>query len=229
VKTIPSPLPSPTVREVDKDNSLGKEKDSPRNSGSFGSRKGKQGERLSIFGGSFVGPRSKHRKPPPRFFFNFIIPLISLLTAEISVDFPTERPNKFSLPRLQSRKSSASNRTFTPVGSPNQKTTNSAGNSPVKNSYSNTIEHPDPGLRKRTSSAPTPGLPSTDSKESGVTGAIKQGQSILQQIGEPDHAGWMRKKGERYNMWKTRYLILKGPHLYCLRSNSASVCCFPFI
>lgn len=225
------------MREADKDNS-GKEKDSPRNSGSFGSRKGKkvseggkQGERLSIFGGSFVGPRSKHRKPPPRFFCQFFIPLINSLTSEISVDFPTERPSKFSLPRLQSRKSSASNRSFTPVGSPNQKTTSSAGNSPVKNSHSNIIEPPDPGLRKRTSSAPHPtsGLPSTDSKESGVTGAIKQGQSILQQIGEPDHAGWMRKKGERYNMWKSRYLILKGPHLYCLRSSNTSVCCFRFV
>jgi hypothetical protein len=68
-----SPLPSPTVREVDKDSTAGKEKESPRNSGSFGTRKGKKvfeggshGDRLSIFGGSFVGPLRKHRKPPPR-------------------------------------------------------------------------------------------------------------------------------------------------------------------
>jgi len=30
----------------------------------------------------------------------------------------------------------------------------------------------------------------------------------------------MRKKGERYNTWKLRYLILKGPHLYYLASDS---------
>jgi hypothetical protein len=54
-------------------------------------------------------------------------------------------------------------------------------------------------------------------------GALKTGQSILEQIGIPDHNGWMRKKGERYNSWKMRYFVLKGPHLYCLRNNSPSV------
>lgn len=52
---------------------------------------------------------------------------------------------------------------------------------------------------------------------------LKAGQSILEQIGTPDHNGWMRKKGDRYNAWKLRYFVLKGPHLYWLRSNSKSV------
>lgn len=58
-----------------------------------------------------------------------------------------------------------------------------------------------------------------------VAGAprLKVGQSIMEQIGTPDHEGWMRKKGERYNTWKTRYFVLKGPHLYYLRNNSKSV------
>lgn len=56
-----------------------------------------------------------------------------------------------------------------------------------------------------------------------TTGSFKSGQSILEQIGQPDHKGWMRKKGERYNTWKSRYFVLKGPHLYWLRSNNASV------
>jgi|SRR6267154_5471312 len=56
-----------------------------------------------------------------------------------------------------------------------------------------------------------------------TTGSFKSGQSILEQIGQPDHKGWMRKKGERYNTWKTRYFVLKGPHLYWLRSNNTSV------
>jgi hypothetical protein len=55
---------------------------------------------------------------------------------------------------------------------------------------------------------------------SAKSGGLKAGQSILEQIGTPDHNGWMRKKGERYNSWKMRYFVLKGPHLYCLRSNS---------
>jgi hypothetical protein len=53
--------------------------------------------------------------------------------------------------------------------------------------------------------------------------SFKSGQSILEQIGQPDHKGWMRKRGEHYNTWKTRYFVLKGPHLYWLKSNNASV------
>jgi hypothetical protein len=45
----------------------------------------------------------------------------------------------------------------------------------------------------------------------------------LEQIGEPDHQGWMRKRGERYNTWKSRYFVLKGPHFYWLKSGNASV------
>jgi hypothetical protein len=56
-----------------------------------------------------------------------------------------------------------------------------------------------------------------------TTTAFKSGQSILEQIGQPDHKGWMRKRGEHYNTWKTRYFVLKGPHLYWLKSNNASV------
>lgn len=53
--------------------------------------------------------------------------------------------------------------------------------------------------------------------------ALKPGKSIIEQIGHPDHQGWMRKKGDHYNSWKLRYFIIKGPHLYILRSNSKAV------
>ena len=52
---------------------------------------------------------------------------------------------------------------------------------------------------------------------------FKPGQSVLEQIGEPDHNGWMQKKGEHYNTWKSRYFVLKGHHLYYLKSSSSSV------
>ena len=52
---------------------------------------------------------------------------------------------------------------------------------------------------------------------------LKPGESVVDQIGTPDHNGWMRKKGEQFNTWKLRYFILKGPHLYYLRSNSKAV------
>ena len=46
---------------------------------------------------------------------------------------------------------------------------------------------------------------------------------ILSRIGSPDHQGWMRKKEGLYNTWKKRYVVLKGPHLYWLRSDSIFV------
>ena len=90
-------------------------------------------------------------------------------------------------------------------------------------------------LRKRTSSYPGTtkeklgaGALHDGSKDKGIEGDVhksplKPGQSVLEQIGEPDHAGWMRKKGDRYNSWKLRYFVLKGSHLYYLRSDSTSV------
>jgi len=78
-------------------------------------------------------------------------------------------------------------------------------------------------LRKRTSPIP---VPSAFVGGYGVDldmDQLKPGQSILEQVGESDHSGWMRKKGDRYNSWKLRYFILKGPHLYCLRSDSKTV------
>jgi hypothetical protein len=75
-------------------------------------------------------------------------------------------------------------------------------------------------LRKRNTNTPT----ATDTPlGSGTeTGTLRPGQSILAQIGTADHNGWMRKKGEHYNTWKNRYFVVKGPHLYWLKSNSQS-------
>jgi hypothetical protein len=46
--------------------------------------------------------------------------------------------------------------------------------------------------------------------------------SPLAKIGEPDFSGWLRKKGQKYNTWKLRYLILKGVYLYYLKSQNVS-------
>lgn len=54
-------------------------------------------------------------------------------------------------------------------------------------------------------------------------GTLKAEQGILEQISLPDHNGWMWKKGERYNRWQMRYFVLKGPHLYYLRSDNKTV------
>ena len=74
-------------------------------------------------------------------------------------------------------------------------------------------------LRKRISSA-SDASPTSSRAD---PGSLKAGLSILEQIGTPEHAGWMRKRGERYNTWKNRYFVLKGPHLYWLKSNNPLV------
>jgi hypothetical protein len=75
-------------------------------------------------------------------------------------------------------------------------------------------------LRKRTSSfGETPRPLSTPGKS-----GLKAGQDVMEQIGTPDHEGWMRKKAESYNTWKQRYFLLKGAHLYWLRSNNKLAC-----
>lgn len=78
-------------------------------------------------------------------------------------------------------------------------------------------------LRKRTSSSTDVTTRSPPGAGSSVGMALRPGKSILEQIGTPDHNGWMRKKSENYNAWKLRYFVLKGPHLYCLKSNDPSV------
>lgn len=45
--------------------------------------------------------------------------------------------------------------------------------------------------------------------------------AALKQIGTPDHSGYMKKKGDRYG-WKSRYFVLKGPHLYYLATEHVS-------
>jgi hypothetical protein len=134
-------------------------------------------------------------------------------------DLPSEKGSIFCLPRLYgggSRKSS-SIRPSTPSLSPN-----SAMN--ARDAGANGRDK-DPAVpRKRTS----PGANSDLAKAANgmMISPLKPGRSILEQIGEPDHAGWMRKKGDHYSSWKSRYFVLKGPHLYCLKSNSKTVCGF---
>lgn len=52
--------------------------------------------------------------------------------------------------------------------------------------------------------------------------AVSAEGAVMNRIRPVDHEGWMRKKGERYNSWKPRYLALKGSDLVLLRDPSAS-------
>ncbi|KAJ3874772.1 hypothetical protein F5051DRAFT_415971 [Lentinula edodes] len=199
---------------------------------------GKSGERLSIFGGTFSG-MGKGRKPAPRYS------AASEDAVPPSLVDKSTSGSSFHLPRFSTGPRKPSTRPGSSSG-PKEREKSSSKDllSPHKEG---TIRDPSL-LRKRTSSYPGPN-PSADagtkkrsSSESSpqtngngqsvvkVNGGgddmplspLKPGQSILDQIGEPDHAGWMRKKGDRYNSWKLRYFVLKGPHMYYMRSDSHS-------
>jgi hypothetical protein len=75
---------------------------------------------------------------------------------------------------------------------------------------------------KESSTVPKKNADGPESQSRGPS-LFKPGKSIIDQIGTPDHQGWMRKKGDHYNAWKLRYFVIKGPHLYILRSDSKMV------
>ncbi|KAJ7109899.1 hypothetical protein C8R44DRAFT_678459 [Mycena epipterygia] len=171
----------------------------------------KGSDRLSIFGASFGGTLG--RKPAPRY------------SGGPEDEKADKASSGFTLPRL-SRKNG---RPSTPGGPPQPPTPqtspdNSQAQHPPLNGSQSAPANP-ALLRKRTSSSHT-----TDAAKSATTAVatvagqpalkLKPGQSILEQVGEPDHVGWMRKKGDRYNSWKLRYFILKGPDMYCLKTSN---------
>lgn len=65
-------------------------------------------------------------------------------------------------------------------------------------------------------------LPADDKEAENPMVGKKEGETrtALERIGEADHQGWMRKKGEKYPTWKSRYFILKGSNLYYLKSQN---------
>ncbi|KAB5589124.1 SH3 domain-binding protein [Ceratobasidium theobromae] len=75
-----------------------------------------------------------------------------------------------------------------------------------------TFQDPDPNLISRRPSLKVNSNPT----EAGEPDSSSHTHS-LDQIKEPEYWGWMRKRG-RYGSWKLRYFVLKGLHLYILRS-----------
>ncbi|KAG6887274.1 hypothetical protein C0995_016498 [Termitomyces sp. Mi166 len=200
---------SPTVPENGKGKVKEKERERKKKSGDSTTGKG-TGDRLSIFGSTFGGTLGKGRKPPPK-YSNAIDEAssdhspLSFFGLSSSSRKVSDATTAVSRRDKEKEHPTTSSDTATPkTNMPKQSTPKSSGKEPR-----------DPALlRKRTSSAPAPppmNIP---------VGSFKQGMSILEQIGEADHRGWMRKRGDRYNSWKLRYFVLKGPDLYCLRSNS---------
>ncbi len=75
------------------------------------------------------------------------------------------------------------------------------------------------GPRQQASHQMQPATPEAPRRTSGVAPGTA---TALQQIGKPDHSGYLKKKGERYNSWKSRYFVLKGAHLYYMKSEIVS-------
>ncbi|KIJ20499.1 hypothetical protein PAXINDRAFT_161035 [Paxillus involutus ATCC 200175] len=161
-------------------------------------------ERLSLFGGSFSTSIGKSRKPPPR--------ITSLYGRKASGRPSTSDGTAVSSLRNGLRASgdteSKEREKAKSFDKPKDedKATSKATNSSPKESRANPIQAPSP---------------SQDSPLNGRgPNVLKSKKNIIDQIGQPDHEGWMRKKGDHYNSWKVRYFIIKGPHLYILRSNN---------
>ena len=70
-----------------------------------------------------------------------------------------------------------------------------------------------------------PSVPSVSLDDPAYSGATASDaadrQSVLNRIGSIARQGWVKKRGERYNRWNNRYLILHGMDLIVLRDPSA--------
>ncbi|KAJ9096715.1 hypothetical protein QFC21_004985 [Naganishia friedmannii] len=61
-------------------------------------------------------------------------------------------------------------------------------------------------------------IPTSPNNRTGSLATNDEASTALSKIGTPDFSGFLKKKGDRYNTWKTRYFVLKGPRLYYLRN-----------
>ena len=63
-----------------------------------------------------------------------------------------------------------------------------------------------------------PTAATTATPAAGALATTSGGVRAVDKIGEADYAGYLRKRSDRYNSWKERYLVLKGTYLYVLKS-----------
>lgn len=177
-----------------------------------GSASGKpKGERLSFFGGTL----GKGRKPVP---------------SEYSDTSPTVSEKAHTHRSLSSRLylgSHGRKGAVRPATSPGPSESQSMPSSPAArlDADATTARTPNGGtmLRKQINSSPPETLPPSGRRPAPPPPApldleVKPGMTALDQIGQPDHSGWMRKRGESFNAWKLRYFVLKGPHLYYVKT-----------
>ncbi|KAG2143625.1 hypothetical protein DEU56DRAFT_791632 [Suillus clintonianus] len=175
-------------------------------------------ERHSLFGGTFTTSLGKGRKPPPR------------TSPSLTDESPMEKSSTLNLSRLYSSKKPPA-RPSTSDGSLSSTLRNPSRSDSLdekkklreKEKTSEKLRDKDVDsqtLKEKESSAASKKHADGPESQSRGPSTFKPGKSIIDQIGTPDHQGWMRKKGDHYNAWKVRYFVIKGPHLYILRSDN---------
>ncbi|GAA5962155.1 hypothetical protein JCM21900_006986 [Sporobolomyces salmonicolor] len=173
------------------------------------SSKMERGERERSFlgsvgavGGAVGGLMGRTRKPPPR------VPSALLLDSPAKV--PAVRPRS----TLQDR-AKRSTRLFGSFGnlSGSDKSTPSAESLKTKPSLLTPSS-----VREAPSSMSLKVVDPAGKEMIREEMAVVKDGNLMDKIGRPDHSGWMRKKGEKYNTWKQRFFVLKGTYLYYLKS-----------
>lgn len=208
-----TPPRSSRKRELLDDSSIGSKHSRNKRDGTT-----KGTERHSLFGTTFSTSLGRARKPPPR-----ISPSL------IDNESPMEKPSSLNLSRLYGSSKKSSARPSTSDGSVSSTLRNPSHSDSLEEKRK--LREKEKTLEKlrgkdadsqtlKEKESPTV-LKKHDGPESQSRGpTFKPGKSIIDQIGIPDHQGWMRKKGDHYNAWKVRYFVIKGPHLYILRSDT---------
>ncbi|GJE87501.1 hypothetical protein PsYK624_035840 [Phanerochaete sordida] len=228
------PAQSPNPSEAASDVALIRRRPSKKK----GSEEKRHGDRLSLFGGSFSGTLGKGRKPVPKLS-------ISEKSEKGEKGEKGEKPEKAEKEKgdHESIMSQTFHRMRHPSGRRTGRPSTSDGIAMRERDQGSEREsepegksrsrvRPPPSLRdksrerevlrKRTSS--TSDVTRSPAAAAQAMGAppMKPGKSVLAQIGAPDHNGWIRKKNDQFNSWRNRYCVLKGPHLYVLKSNDKS-------
>lgn len=192
--------------------------DSTAGSVAEGTEKGKSGGRAF-----FSGTLSRSRKPPPQYQATDVETLSNDKPAAPIPRSPSTAP---SGNRLSTR--------FFTFGGGSAPTSPTSGNDKPRRNISAPLEATSP---KTDEIATSPAMearspptvsssvvhsepqPYVNTPEDPVgSDAPAKVMTQAERIGEPDYSGWLRKKTDKYNAWKDRYLILKDSYLYVLKS-----------
>ncbi|GAA5911326.1 hypothetical protein JCM8208_005220 [Rhodotorula glutinis] len=167
-------------------------------------RKSSKGEKGSFFGAALPLP-GRSRKPPPR------VPSALLIDSDGAVARPRPRSSYQDRAKRSTRLfssfgpgSSSDKASPTSLSSPRSRPSNSTLGGGRDAPTTMTVKSVDPATREM-----------VREKAELVTSG-----NLMDKIGRPDHSGWMRKRGEKYNTWKMRFFVLKGTYLYYLKSEA---------